>query len=240
MLSETIGVINDLHIPFHCVEALQVVFSILSVVQPSKLLLDGDVVDFRPLSRFDKDPFDVLKLQDDLDQAHQILLALRKLLPNTEFIYLSGNHEDRLQKYLHKTPELFPLECLKLENLLHLKEVNCTYIPDGKPYLWNGWNIVHGDVVRANAGNTAQGMITKYGSSGLNGHVHRAAVVYKRNHTQSYTWIENGCLCDLSPEYLSVADWQHSMSLLHFDGTTVNPELIPIHNGKAYYQGIRY
>lgn len=233
------AVISDCHIPHHDQKACDVMKGILSVVNPDILIINGDLVDFAQISSFDRQPGEILTLQEDLTKAKKWLKELRQSVPHAEIIYLLGNHEDRLQRYLNKHPEIHGLDCLKIENLLDLAVINCQLIPKNE-YKWHDWLITHGDVVRANAGATAQALITKYGMNGVCGHVHRLALVQKTNFSRTLTWIEGGCLSRLDPQYMKVADWQQGCTILRCIDGQVYPELVRINDGKAFYQGAVY
>lgn len=233
------AIISDLHAPHEDEAAVVAALAVLTVAQPDVLIFNGDCIDFAPLSRFDQKPADALALQEDLDAGKALLKRFRLALPKAQLIYLAGNHEDRLQKYLFKHPEIAGLNCLQLSNLLDLSAFDCSLIEAGH-YQWNDWLITHGDVVRGQGGQTGQALIQKYGSNGVCGHVHRLAQVQHRSYTRTLTWIEGGCLCRLDAPYLKVANWQQGFSLLTHDGSTTWAELIPITNGTARWRGLSF
>lgn len=98
---------GDTHIPFHDQRSLDVVAQVIRIARPNVIAHQGDLLDCYHLSRFDKNPKRIHRLQDEIDAARQHLAAFRLLAPEARFIYLSGNHEDRLRRTLwsfHLTP----------------------------------------------------------------------------------------------------------------------------------------
>jgi len=51
-----IGIINDIHIPYHSIEAVTAAFDLLKKEKPDGIFINGDVLDCHQLSYFEKDP----------------------------------------------------------------------------------------------------------------------------------------------------------------------------------------
>jgi len=47
-------------------------------VEPDTIFINGDLVDFYAISRFNKDPERELKLQEELDEAVNVLRQIKK------------------------------------------------------------------------------------------------------------------------------------------------------------------
>ena len=206
----------DVHIPFQDNEAVDVWFKFLAYLKPDVVVLH-EIMDFYPLSRFDKDPKRALTLQEDLDATYKFLKRVRKVSgKKARLIMLESNHDFRLQKYLStKAPELSYLRSLQLSSLLRLKELK---IESREEVMIRGVLFKHGSVVRSKSGYTATSEMERTGCSGLAGHVHRCAQVYKRLQGGFYTWLECGCLCDINPEYVNHPDWQQGCGVVQFVG----------------------
>lgn len=235
--------IPDIHVPYQDPVVLKTALKFVKHYKPHTLFFLGDVLDFYGLARFDnKDPEKLGKLKDEIDEARWILYDFRKELPETEMYYIQGNHEYRLQKYVrNNAPELAGFNEITVENLLGLQDMTIDYVSDGL-MMYNGILVKHGNVVRSRSGYTATGELEKTGVSGISGHTHRLAQVYKTNRGGMFTWIEAGCLCDLNPEYLegAIPDWQHGLAY----GTYTKDKdkrfelhTLPIINGKMLFEG---
>ena len=235
-------VLQDTHHPYHDQRALHEVEVFIGEYQPDLLIYPGDMSDFYGLSKFDKNPNRRGKLQAELNLTASMFGRHRKLAPNARMIFEFGNHEDRLRRHLWKNDEeLESLDCLRVPELYKLRdsEVECVDYEEG--VMINGvFMVTHSDLIRAHSGYTAKGMSDKHGGSGLHGHSHRLGSYYKRNRFGVYGWWENGCLCDLNPDYVTNPNWQQGFSLVHFTKDRFWVEQCQIINRKFMYAGIVY
>ena len=233
------AILSDTHNPFQDQRALREVELFLSVLQPDMVVYPGDLNDFYQISRFNKNPERVNHLQKDLDSTSNMFKRHRLLLPNARMIQLDGNHEDRLRKFLWRdSSALESLRCLKVENLFELGDSGVEHVPYEEGVLVNDvFMITHGDIVRAHAGYTAKGMSDKHGGCGIHGHSHRLGSYYKRDRFGIYGWWENGCLCNLDPDWIMNPNWQQGFSLVHFTPNRFWVESIQIINKKFLYGG---
>ena len=235
-------VFGEPHIPFHDQRAIHEVELFMDELQPDLIIYPGDTGDFYLLSKFDKNPNRAYSLQADLSMAGGMFKRHRSICPNARMIEEDGNHEDRLRRFLWgNSPALASLDCLTVEGLYKLKESDVEHIPYEEGVMINGnFMVTHGDLVRAHSSFTAKGMSDKHGGSGIHGHTHRLGSYYKRNRFGVYGWWENGCLCDLNPDYVTNPNWQQGFSLVHFIQDRFWVEPIPIIKRKFMYGGKIY
>jgi len=120
-----IGIISDVHIPYHDLDALNVALNEFKRVKVDTIVLNGDIIDCYNLSRWEKDP-------NKRDHAYEIELLtiffddLKKMFPKAEIVYKLGNHEERYEKFLYaKTPELIKYHVLSWKHLINLRFENC-------------------------------------------------------------------------------------------------------------------
>jgi hypothetical protein len=177
----------------------------------------------------------------DRDETHRILESLKiKHM-------IRSNHTDRLfNTVAMRAPGLLGLPELQLENFLGLDELEIKYHKD--PYeLAPGWLLMHGDEgnVQPTAGATALGLAKRSGMSVVCGHTHRMGLTH---HTQTYRggkpktiWgMELGNLMNYSSaKYIKAGlfTWQQGFGILHVDGKTVVPQLVPIVNRSFTVEG---
>ncbi len=214
---EKVVFLPDLHIPFHDTETIASVIKFLKDFQPDHIFLLGDLLDFYDLSTFDKDPERRFKLQEEIDTAVRFLEVVRKTCPLARIIYMQGNHEDRLRRWLWRNQDISSLEALDLKTLLHLKRLDIKTYKYGDVSFFHGFAIKHGDLVRKNASYTARAELNKVGISGISGHTHRLGSCFKRDHSGQKVWYEAGCLCELEPEYDKTPDWQQGFAIGLFE-----------------------
>lgn len=236
------AVLQDFHIPFQDQRIVREVELFLAVQKPGLVLYPGDVADFYLLSKFDKNPEREEHLQHELDMVAAMFKRHRAILPNARMVFEPGNHEDRLRRYLwSKATALASLRCLKIEELMGLTENGVEFIEKDEGITINdNFTVTHSEIIRAHSGWTAKGMSEKHGGSGMHGHSHRLGSFYKTNRSGVYGWWENGCLCDLNPDYLVHPNWQQGFSLVTFNHGRFWVEQMQIIHRKFMYGGIVY
>jgi len=223
--------LGDTHCPFHDKRALDVAYRIISDLQPDKIVLMGDMVDMYAISSFSREPIRVLKLQDELDKTRGVLEQIDSL-SDANIIYLEGNHERRLQRYLRLHPEICNLDNLKLEHLLGL----------------DGWSIkqdhtegnliyTHGKYISKHSAYSVRRELEAraYQSSIIVGHTHRQGACFVTGSKYTVAGWETGCLCK-SMEYCSNANWQSGFVVVT-DGYV---ELVQIRKGKTVFRSKAY
>ena len=161
-------VLSDIHFPYHDDKALKAVYKFLEQYPVDTIILNGDILDFYDVSSFDKDPDRINSLQEEINLAQKFFKKLRGLSPNGRIVFVKGNHEQRIERYLKKHPELYSLDALKLPNLLGLDKFNIEYKDKG--FKLGSLKIIHGDMVRKFSSYTARGELEKHDSSGISSH----------------------------------------------------------------------
>ena len=227
--------LTDWHVPYEDKSALKAAFAFCEKYQPDVIVIH-EAHDFYALSKFDKDPRRENELQEEIDVVVKYMRKLRKMCPDSRIIMLESNHLDRLRRYLWSNARaLAGLRALKLESLLELQQLDVKLLPN-----WEHKGILfkHGDIVRKSSGYTAKGEYDKEGTSGQTGHTHRLSAHYRTQRNGKFVWVECGCLCNLTPEYITgIPDWQHGIGVVQFepDGSQYFSQPVPIINGKIYF-----
>jgi predicted phosphodiesterase len=226
--------ISDAHIPFCDQYALELVVKIVGVWQPHRIIENGDMGDFYDVSDFDRNP-DRLRdggLQRQFDQMIEFNGELRRAAPeDTEIDFLPGNHDDRLRRYIWRHPQLFGLRALELPALLELERHRINYYPDEVTLARGGLVVKHGSIVRKAGGMSALAELEaeKYAVSTLTGHTHRIGCTMVRTRRGLIGGWENGCLCNLNPEWIKRPNWQLGVVLINesADGESFSVNLVP-------------
>ena len=235
-------VINDLHVPYHDPQAVKVMLSVINDVKPHEIDIAGDLLDFYQMSKFDKNPLLIPKLQENLNTGRELLKGLRETCPGADIYYELGNHEDRLRRYLWSiAKELSSLECLEIDNLLGLKSLKIKMIEYEEGRIVNGvFSVSHGSIASIHSGFTAKRTFEKQGGNGIVGHSHRGGSFYKTDKFGTHGYWENFCLCNLEPDYVKHPNWQQGFSIINYIGDRFFVEQIPIVKGKCVYGGKLY
>jgi hypothetical protein len=177
-------------------------------IKPHTIVTLGDYGDFYCTSRHPKDPNRQRDLQYEIDSCEEGLDELDSLGAE-EKVFISGNHEDNLARYLvEKAPELFNV--VKVEKLLKLKERGWKYIPY-KDHVRVGKIYFTHDTGPCGQNAHLQSA-AKFGSNLVIGHTHRCAVAYKTTVTgREYVAAMVGWLGDKKKaEYMhkvNTTDW---------------------------------
>jgi len=239
---QVIAVLNDTHNPFQDLVSLALVETFLKELQPDILLYNGDANDFYQLSKFDKNPTRISKLQEDLDNTRDMFKRHREICPNTIIKFLLGNHEDRLERFIWvNAPALSSLRALDLDKLFGLGEFEIEGIPYESGLMINDiFLAIHGDIASIHSGYTAKRMYEKHGGCGICGHCHRGGSFYKRDRFGIWGWWEGFCLCQLNPDWIMNPNWVQGFSLIHFRGKRFWVEQIPIIGHAFMYGGKLY
>lgn len=217
--------ISDLHVPFHNMDFIKLFIEFLKGYQPDNIILNGDIVDFYDLSHFDKNPKRIGVLQKELDVVNGILRLIRLSCPKSQIVYIEGNHEDRLRKFLWKNPSISSLRDLKLERLLRFSEIGNIRLAE--EYDIRGMKFTHGSLVRKHGSYSAKAEYEKYLQSGASGHTHRLGLYNKTTNGRTDEWVETGCGCLLRPEYIKgCPDWQNGFLITHIVGDKIHNQLV--------------
>ena len=127
-------VLSDLHSPFFYPPAVSLAIKIGKLVNPHLVILNGDFVDCFSISPYRWDARRQ-NLHKEIEVSRELLSLLTKSFPQSVFIFLEGNHELFLQRYIHKfASALADLEELQLPSLLNFKGKNQFYLGYEKEY----------------------------------------------------------------------------------------------------------
>lgn len=206
-------VFGDCQVPFHDYGTLKAIENFMLDFEPTAIINNGDFLDFYHLSDFDKNPNRVKGsgLQDELDIGRTLLTRWGDQNPKAEKILIQGNHEDRLRRFIWRNPGVSGLRDLDLARLLRVED-EWRVLPYRSMVEYGSLLIEHGDVVRQHAAYTARTMCEKRGSSGIVGHTHRFGVFTKKDATDDFIYVENGCTCRLDPEYAPYPNWSQAFT----------------------------
>lgn len=243
--------ISDTHVPWYDRRAFKVLLQFIEDIKPERIVIMGDFLDFMSVSRWSNDPRQVVSLQIEIESAKELLDQIRQASgKKCEIVYILGNHEVRLIKYLiNNADALLHLkdhddDFLSVPHLLNLKERGIDCIPYEGSYNLHGWIFEHGNVARQHSSYTAKAMVDRRGTNVGIAHTHRAGVYYFTNYEgRLLEGVEFGCLIDReSPaaHYAKYPNWTQAFGIGEFiDGVfDVRPILFRdykfIYNSKVY------
>ena len=222
----------DVHVPYHDERALSLAIEHGVQYEATHVLLSGDFCDFFSVSRWEKDPRKRNLVREN-EISLQVLQYIRAKFPDAEIIFKLGNHEERWDRYLWlKSPELYGMPQLKLENILKFDENRITMIGDMRPIQAGELFIVHGHEFRwgiSNPVNPARGYYLRAKENVLGHHLHQTSSHSEKSLAEDVksAW-STGCLCDLHPDYAPINKWNHGFATV----TTEENGYFEVHNYK--------
>ena len=249
MALEPILVVSDAHIPYHDARAFDLLLQVGRALKPTHLIIIGDFVDFYSVSSHSKDPTRASQITTEL-RAGEAALDLLDHLGCQRKVYLGGNHEDRLQRYLQdRAPELFDL--VRLPDLLRLKARGWTYVPYKDHYRLGKLHFTHDVGV---AGRTAvYRCLDTYQHSNVTGHTHRLGYLVEGNClgefklAAQFGWLGDVSKVDYLQRAKALKDWALGFGVGYHDPTSGYVYMTPVPivdytcvvNGRLYAQANR-
>jgi predicted phosphodiesterase len=214
-----LGVFGDVHIPFHDNTALETMFTKFEEENVDSILINGDLLDFYQLSFHEKDPR-VIHFKDEIEAGKEFLAYLRDRFPGIPIYYITGNHENRFERYLRiKASELLDMDEFRLDVILHVAEYRIEFIPFRSKVVFGDYTIEHGDKIPGAGGVVpARTLLMRLKSNSIVNHFHKSSEssqrVYGIGEPTTIKAYSLGCMCDLAPEYMEINEWNHGFAIL--------------------------
>ncbi len=228
-------VLSDIHIPYHSEQALDIALDYGEDVGITDILLNGDTCDFYNVSSYQKDP-EERNLSNEIYKTRQFLAYLRERFPKADIVYKIGNHEDRWERYLMlKAPEVLGISNFQMKEILNfdkweVQEVKSMQNIKAGKYL----TILHGHEVRNTGVYPARSLLQRMHSCSLAGHNHRTSTYGEKTSEGKYLYSWTlGCLCDMSPEYMPINQWNHGFGIIDLVGNDFTVSNLRIINGEV-------
>lgn len=229
--------LSDIHIPYHNIQALTMALRYGVEQKVNTIYLNGDIVDFYAISRFEKDPRK-RDLAKEVLYTRDFLRTLRGIFPKASIYYKCGNHDVRFEQYIMKNaPDLLGLNEFNLETLLHLDKYNIHFIPSLQITHIGKLTALHGHEMMTSVFspvNIARGLFLRAKDSAICGHHHQASEHSEPNiNGKVVTCWSVACLCELHPDYMPLNKHHHGFAHImvdkHGDFEVYNKRII---NGK--------
>jgi len=215
--------------------------------QPDIIIYNGDMMDCYTISTFMKSPNRMWTLEQEANLTKRMLDEHKKCAPNARFIFIDGNHEERIWRTLVGIAQSDPrarellgvlnIASLTSKHILGLEERGIEWVPYGGYVDLLGFIVTHGNVVSQFSGYTARRMSDRYRSSGCSGHTHRLGTYYYTGNGVTHCWMESGCLCRMDPEYMQNPNWQQGFIIGEVMNNRFHPQLINAFDERFYAAG---
>ncbi|HYE78164.1 MAG TPA: hypothetical protein VEI97_09265 [bacterium] len=223
-------IVPDAHRPYHDERAWALVLKAAKAFRPQILVVIGDFADFYAVSAHSKDPRRVRDLEWEVGEVKKGLDDLDALGAQRK-VYVEGNHEDRLRRYLQdRAPELFGT--VSVPKVLGLKERGWEFIPYRRDGKVGKVHITH-DV--GNAGRYASyKALDVFQHSVVTGHSHRLSYVVEGNAvgeqllSAQFGWLGDVNRVDYDHRVKALRNWALGFGIGYLDPATGLAYLTPI------------
>ena len=215
-----IGILSDIHVPYHNIESLSAAITYLKKDKIDGLLLNGDTIDAHRLSRFIRDP-KKRNFKLELDTFKALFEVFEKQF-NCPIYFKIGNHEERYEHFLQeKAGELVGVEEFEFENIIKARARGIQIIGDKRVMKLNGLNGIHGHEYIGGISapvNVARGLYLRGKVSAFQGHNHATSEHSETDMNGKIvtTW-SIGCLSELHPAYMPLNRWNHGFGIVDLD-----------------------
>jgi predicted phosphodiesterase len=215
-----IGILSDIHVPYHNIESLSAAITYLKKDKIDGLLLNGDTIDCHRLSRFIRDP-KKRNFKLELDTFKALFEVFEKQF-NCPIYFKIGNHEERYEHFLQeKAGELVGVEEFEFENIIKARARGIQIIGEKRVMKLNGLNGIHGHEYIGGISapvNVARGLYLRGKVSAFQGHNHATSEHSETDMNGKIvtTW-SIGCLSELHPAYMPLNRWNHGFGIVDLD-----------------------
>ena len=229
-----VGIMSDIHFPFHDLDALTCAIRHLKDQEIDCLYLNGDIFDFYSISRHEKDK-DLRDFPREVEMCREFVRKLRDIFGRIPIYYKLGNHEDRYARSLQIQAEEFAqIHDLQFEIFFHLDKVEFEIVDSWRGMEMGDLLVLHGHELYGGGGvNPSQNLFNKTICNTLIGHVHKtSATIKKTGFKQFIHTYSTGCLTALSPKYMPFSQHNHGFAIAEIKDGKTKVSNIMIKEGK--------
>ena len=236
--------VPDTHRPYHDKRAWALFMKAAKQFKPDILVVQGDFGEFYCTNAHRKDPNRNRFLESEIDDINDGLDELDSLKAKRK-IFLQGNHEENLERYLKdKAPEL--LNMVTIPGLLKLKERKWEYYPYRKKKAWIGKLACVHDLGAAGATAVSKALSEFQGNVTI-GHIHRMHYQIGGNYrgekhvAASFGWLGDFKHIDYMDRDKANKDWTLGFGVGYLeDSGAVHITPVPIVNYRCIVEGQLY
>lgn len=228
---QKILLIPDCHFPYVDTSAFNCMLNAARSIKPDTVIILGDFFDFFAISQHRKNPWRKLDLASEIASGNAGLKQIEALGAKRK-IFVEGNHEERLQRFLADAGSdviraLGPAGLLKantLPEVLNLKQRGWEWVPY-RQHLKVGKLYVTHDVGKAGANAHVDAESVFQGNCVI-GHTHRIATAVKGNlkgkgHVSAMLgWLGSFDEIDYMHRARAARDWAHGFGIAYMDEAT--------------------
>jgi len=214
-------ILSDVHIPFHDKKAVQLALKYGQNRRANFVLLNGDILDFFSISRWEKDPRQ-RNFPKEVDMGKRFLQIVRGCFPNADIVFKEGNHEERWEACLRtRCADFLGIPEFDWDEVYKLSELDIQRVGDKRPVRLGKLNVIHGheyNFAISNPVNPARGFFLRCKNHVIGGHFHHTSEHSEKTLEQKVlsAW-STGCLCSPHPDYKPLNNWNHGFAFVTID-----------------------
>ena len=227
MAIKSIIILPDVHLTESIPKDYLLVKAFIKDFKPDEIILLGDFMDIASLSAWDYDKKRIMegrRFVKEVRRANNELDYLQKY--SKKVIYLEGNHEDRVNRYLDKNPEMEGM--IEIPEQLGLKERKINWIKMNGLYKKGTMYFTHG--MYTNLHNAKKHLQT-LGCNVCYGHQHGTQTAMQNMKMQRpHMAYALGTLGDKAPSYMKnrPANWISQFGIFYWNTKTGGFNLYPV------------
>lgn len=209
-------IIPDVHVPYHDKKSWALLLKSIAAIKPYGIVILGDFLDNYCVSSHSKDPNRAVDLKWEVGEAKKLLGELNKIEGVEHKIFIAGNHENRLERYLaERAPALFNI--VKTEELLELTKNGWKYVDYKDYYRIGKVNFTH-DTGKAGKYAHYQSL-ADFQASVVIGHTHRFGYAIEGNAkgkphvTAMLGWLGDVSQIDYMHRIKAMRDWAQGFGI---------------------------
>jgi len=213
---QSILVLSDIHLPYHDVNAVERAINHGKRKSVDTVILMGDTLDCHMVSSHRKAQ-GAPDMKVEVETGIKLLTHLRNSFPDSGIYMMEGNHELRMQRYIHnEASQLKGFDDLYLPSLLQLDSFDIKWLPTGVLICAGKMTFLHGHEMLGISGiNPARKLFAKTKMAAMCGHLHRPDTFFTRNaRGEGIECHVVGTLGELEPEYMPKNDWRNGYAIV--------------------------
>jgi UDP-2,3-diacylglucosamine pyrophosphatase LpxH len=226
--------IPDTHVPYHDHAAWRLALAVARALRPDGVCILGDFLDCYAVSFHEKSPARVSRLADEIAATDECLAELEAATPNARRVFVEGNHENRVNRYIASQA--------KALHGMRLDERGWAWVPYHEHCTIGDTAVTH-DGGRAGVYAVRQTMMAM-GQSLIIGHVHRVASQHESTLDgramvgHSFGWLGSHAEVDYRHRALARREWPHAVGVGTIDASGVlHSHAVPFVGGRAVVFG---
>lgn len=212
----------DIHVPVEDKETMAAVEAYMADHHWDEIIYGGDFLNMDSISSHNENNLRAIaatSIYDEAKAGNVMLNRHERITPTCKRrTFLTGNHENRIERYINANPQLRGL--IEVDKLLKLEKRGYKYVPfweKGKTHRVGKAVFIHGEYTNAHH---AAATVGAYGTNVFYGHTHDIQSHSKTTKGNNKTKIGQslGCLLAYSQEYMrgTPSKWQQGFGVFWF------------------------